>query len=52
MIERLEQRHPILSTIEPVVAFARHVRVHDERVEAVAEWMAYETLGGPTFGFR
>ncbi len=51
MIERLEERHPILSTIEPVVASARHVRVHDERVEAVAQWMAYETLPWPDFRF-
>ena len=51
MIERLEKRHPILSTIEPVVASARHVRVHPDRVEAVAEWMAYETLPWPDFRF-
>lgn len=51
MIERLEERHPILSTIEPVVASARHVRVHPDRVEAVAEWMAYETLPWPDFRF-
>lgn len=51
MIERLQPPHPILSTIEPVVASARHVRVDDDRIEAVAEWMAYESLPWPDFRF-
>ena len=51
MIERLQAPHPILSTIEPVVASARHVRVDDDRIEAVAEWMAYESLPWPDFRF-
>jgi len=51
MIERLQAPHPILSTIEPVVERAQHVRVHDDRIEAVAEWMAYESLSWPDFRF-
>jgi hypothetical protein len=51
MIERLQAPHPILSTIEPVVESAQHVRVHDDRIEAVAEWMAYESLSWPDFRF-
>jgi len=41
--------HPILSTVEPVVAGARHVRIHEGRIDEVAGWMAYETLGWPDF---
>ena len=51
MIERLQTPHPILSTIEPVVESAQHVRVHDDHIEAVAEWMAYESLPWPDFRF-
>jgi hypothetical protein len=41
--------HPILDTVEPVVAGARHVRLHAGRVEEVASWMAYESLPWPDF---
>lgn len=41
--------HPILDTIEPVVAGARHVRLHESRIEEVAGWMAYESLPWPDF---
>ncbi len=44
-----EPPHPILSTLEPVVAGARHVRVHEERIDEVAGWMAYEALGWPDY---
>lgn len=41
--------HPILSTVEPVLARARHVRIHEGRIDEVAGWMAYEALGWPDF---
>lgn len=41
--------HPILSTVQPVVERARHLRVHLERIEEVASWMAYESLPWPDF---
>lgn len=40
---------PILETVEPVVATARHVRVDLQEVEKVAAWMAYEELPYPDF---
>jgi len=41
--------HPILDTVGPVVAGARHVRLHGGRIEEVASWMAYESLPWPDF---
>ncbi len=43
--------HPILSTLEPVIANARHVRLHEDKISAVADWMAYESLPWPDFRF-
>ena len=43
--------HPILSTIEPVVRQMRQVTIHQERLEDVAFWMAYESLPWPDFRF-
>lgn len=43
--------HPILSTIQPVVDGSKHVEIHQDRVDAVAEWMAYESLPWPDFRF-
>jgi hypothetical protein len=40
--------HPILSTVEPMVAGSRHVRIHRVRIDEVAGWMVYEVLGWPT----
>lgn len=37
--------HPILSTLAPVITGARHVRLHRDRLQEVARWMAYEGLG-------
>jgi hypothetical protein len=47
----MQSSHPILSTIQPVVEASRHVNVHADRIEAVAEWMAYESLPWPDFRF-
>lgn len=41
--------HPILSSVEAVIARARHVAVHRDRIEEVAGWMAYEALPWPDF---
>ncbi|MGH9460730.1 MAG: queuosine salvage family protein, partial [Vicinamibacteria bacterium] len=41
--------HPILDTLAPVIEGARHVRFHDDKVRAVADWMAYEELPWPDF---
>jgi hypothetical protein len=41
--------HPVLSTLAPVLASARHVRLHEDRVRDVASWMAYEELPWPDF---
>lgn len=41
--------HPILSTVEPVVQGARHLRIHVDRIEDVSRWMAYESLPWPDF---
>ncbi len=41
--------HPILRTLEPVIAGARHVRLHRDKVGEVAGWMAYEGLPWPDF---
>ena len=43
--------HPILSTLEPVIAGARHVRLHETRIPEVAFWMAHESLPWPDFRF-
>lgn len=51
MLRSQHSAHPILATIEPVVKNAKHVRLHEERVGAVADWMAYETLPWPDFRF-
>lgn len=44
-------RSPILDTVEPVVAAARHVRLHEDRVESAAAWLAYESLPWPDLRF-
>jgi hypothetical protein len=41
--------HPILKTLAPVIASARHVRLHEDRIRDVASWMAYEELPWPDF---
>ncbi|HEX9638013.1 MAG TPA: queuosine salvage family protein [Acidobacteriota bacterium] len=41
--------HPILGSLTPVIAGARHVRLHPEQVEQTAGWMAYEGLPWPDF---
>jgi hypothetical protein len=41
--------HPILATLAPVIAEARHVRLHQDRIRDVASWMAYEDLPWPDF---
>jgi hypothetical protein len=41
--------HPILSTVEPVVERAHHLRVHVDKIDEVAGWMAYESLPWPDF---
>lgn len=41
--------HPILSTLAPVIASARHVRLDEDRIRDVASWMAYEDLSWPDF---
>jgi hypothetical protein len=41
--------HPILETLAPVIASARHVRLHEDRIRNVASWMAYEDLPWPDF---
>jgi hypothetical protein len=41
--------HPILQTLEPVIAEAKHVRLHRDKVGEVASWMAYEGLAWPDF---
>lgn len=41
--------NPILKTLAPVIASARHVRLHDDRIREVASWMAYEELPWPDF---
>jgi len=41
--------NPILSTLEPVISGARHVRFHEDKVREVADWMAYEELPWPDF---
>jgi hypothetical protein len=41
--------HPVLGTLEPVIAGARHVRLDQDRIRDVAGWMAYEGLGMPSF---
>jgi hypothetical protein len=41
--------HPILDTLAPVIEGARHVQFHDDKVRAVADWMAYEELPWPDF---
>ena len=46
-----ETAHPILSTIKPVVDASKHVHLHEDRIEAVSEWMAYESLPWPEFRF-
>ena len=46
-----ESAHPILSTIKPVVDASKHVHLHEDRIEAVSEWMAYESLPWPEFRF-
>ncbi len=44
-----DKEHPILSTLEPVLSEARHVRIHPGKVREVAGWMAYEALPWPDF---
>lgn len=39
---------PVHDSVVPVVAVARHVRVHRERIAEIAGWMAYEELPFPT----
>lgn len=39
--------HPVLSTLQPVVEKARHVRIDSSELERVASWMAYESLPWP-----
>lgn len=51
MLPQIESSHPILSTIRPVVEASRHVQLHEERIDAVADWMAYEALPWPDFRF-
>ncbi len=41
--------HPILDSVEPVAAGARHLRVESLRIDEVASWMAYESLPWPDF---
>ncbi len=41
--------NPILDTLAPVISGARHVRFHEDKVRAVADWMAYEELPWPDF---
>jgi Potential Queuosine, Q, salvage protein family len=41
--------HPILSTVAPVIASARHLRLDEDRIRDVASWMAYEDLSWPDF---
>ncbi len=41
--------HLILETLAPVIASARHVRLHEDRIRDVASWMAYEDLPWPDF---
>jgi hypothetical protein len=47
----MQPSHPILSTIQPVVEASSHVHLHQDRIEAVADWMAYESLPWPDFRF-
>jgi hypothetical protein len=37
----------VLTSVMPVVSAAQHVRVHDDRISAVARWMAYEEFAPP-----
>ena len=41
--------HPILSTLEPVIQRAQHVKLHRNQITQVAQWMAYEDLTWPDF---
>jgi hypothetical protein len=41
--------HPVLGTLAPVVGSARHVRLDEDRIRDVANWMAYEELPWPDF---
>jgi hypothetical protein len=41
--------HPILQTLAPVLASARHVRLDEDRIRDVASWMAFEELPWPDF---
>lgn len=43
--------HPILDGLAPVLAGARHVRIHEDKVREVASWLAYEGLPWPDFRF-
>ena len=51
MLPMTETSHPILSTIKPVVDASKHVHIHEMAIEAVSEWMAYESLPWPDFRF-
>ena len=41
--------HPVLDTVEPVASRARHVTLHEDEIERVADWLAYESLPWPDF---
>lgn len=43
------EEHPILGTLGPVLSQADHVRLHPNRIEWVADWLAYEGIAWPDF---
>lgn len=49
IVTTLPSDHAILSTLAPVIASARHVRLDEDRIRDVASWMAYEDLSWPDF---
>ena len=51
MLPPAQSSHPILSTIKPVVDGSKHVHIQVDGIEAVSEWMAYESLPWPDFRF-
>lgn len=47
----MPSRSPVLLSLEPVIAESRDVRTVPDRVEAAADWMAYEGFGPPVSPF-